>query len=201
MSDWILGKLTPKKSGNITQLKALILADLRATEKNVGFHSGRLSRGFKLLLLKEMPRPEDFEMHGTTLRSGGRFGNPLQDPEEDKQRRRVHDDIMETLGAAGYGALQAAGLKFASVSGRDRLIKNLPEIRNNRDMTPDVQYPPGGGFLQWDLKKPGLPFLFAAEFSGDGTVRIPGETLQLNSGNLNADYPQRQRLQHYLQTA
>ena len=68
-------------------------------------------------------------------------------------------------------------------------------------MTPADQYPMGGGFLQWDLKKPGLPFLFAAEFMSDGSVRTRDRTFQINSGRFVADYPERQALMKYLQQA
>jgi len=198
---WTVGQMTPAVYGNISQLKAVILADYRATEANVGFHAGRLSNGFKLLLLKSPPRPQDFEFQGTTLRSGGRYGLPAATDAEDAKRAAVHDGILKERGAAGYEALQKHVLGTSSFTGPDRLVKILPDTRHDSAMSPADQYPAGGGFLQWDLKKPGLPFLYAALFHGDGSVETVQGTFQLNTGNFLADYPQRAKLQKYLQTA
>ncbi|MBN9673465.1 hypothetical protein [Roseibium aggregatum] len=197
---FVLGQMTQPFGGNISQLRAIILADYRATEANLGFHAGRLSNGFKLLLLKSPPRPDDFEFQGTTLRSGGRFGLPAATYAEDAKREAVHDSIMSERGAAGYRALQEHVLGVSSFTGPDRFVKVMPDTRHDGAMSPADQYPMGGGFLQWDLKKPGLPFLYAANFRPDGTVITEKETFQLNSGKFLADYPQRQKLQKFLQT-
>lgn len=196
-----LGAMTPAISGNITQLKAVILADFRRTETNIGYHAGRLSQGYKLLLLKRLPEPKDFELHGTTLRSGGKFGLPRSTEAEDALRGSVHGSIVDERGQAGYRDLQEAALGFTSVSGPDRLVKILPTTRHDGAMGPADQYPMGGGFLQWDLKKPGLPFLFAAEFMSDGSVRTKDRSYQINSGNFLKDYPEREKLQKFLRQA
>lgn len=193
-----LGALTPAISGNITQLKTIILASFRRTETNIGYHAGRLDQGYKLLLLKRMPEPKHFELHGTTLRSGGKFGLPRSTEAEDAQRGSVHDSIVSQRGQGGYRDLQELALGFTSVSGPDRLVKILPTTRHDGAMSPSDQYPMGGGFLQWDLKKPGLPFLFAAEFMSDGSVRTKDRTYRINSGNFLTDYPEREALQKFL---
>lgn len=196
-----LGATTPPIYGNITQLKAIILADFRRTEANVGFHPGRLSNGFKLLLLKRLPQPQDFELHGTTLRSGGRFGLPETTGAADRRRGSVHESILNKRGAAGYQDLQDQALGFVSITGPNRLVKILPATGHNAAMSPADQYPMGGGFLQWDLKKPGLPFLCAAEFTRDGNVETEDQTYRINSGNFLTDYPEREKLQRFLQNA
>ncbi|PVB59319.1 hypothetical protein [Labrenzia sp. 011] len=195
-----LGEMTPAISGNISRLRAIILANYRATEKNIGYHAGRLSLGYKLLVLKTPPKPEDFEFHGTTSRSGGRYGLPAQTAAEDRRRVSVHEDILQERGEKGYREFQKHVLSISTFTGPDRLVKILPETRHDDDMSPDRQYPPGGGFLQWNLKKPGLPFLFAAHFLADGTVKTKGATYRLNSGSIDTDLRQREKLQHFLQT-
>lgn len=193
--------MTRPLHGNITQLNALILADDRQTERNLGFHPGRLSQGYKIVVLKSLPRPDSFEFDGTTLRSGGKLGLPSANEDVEKLRPRVHQQIEDHRGKDGYLALQKHVLQGITVSGPKRLVKILPELGHDDDMTADRQYPAGGGFLQWNLKRPGLPFLCAAKIAADGTVSIPGETLRLNSGNFGVDYPQRAKFQKYLQTA
>lgn len=197
----VLGQMTPHISGDITQLSAIILADIRKTERNLGFHIGRLTGGYKILVLKKQPQPADFEFSGTTLRSGGRDGLPGKTTQEDKARPRVHDNLMEARGAKDYEGMQRIALQNIQTNGPKRLVKIIPEIRHNDNMSPRNQYPMGGGFLQWTLKKPGMSFLCAADVAKDGTVSIPGETLHLNSGNFEADYPQRAKFQQYLQRA
>lgn len=194
----MLGAMTPAISGNITQLKAIILADFRRTETNIGYHAGRLTQGYKLLLLKRLPEPKDFELHGNTMRSGGKFGLPGSTDAEDAGRGSVHDSILGQRGQDGYRDFQELALDFTAVSGSDRLVKILPTTRHDSAMSPSDQYPMGGGFLQWDLKKPGLPFLFAAEFMSNGNVRTKDHTFQINSGNFLKDYPEREKLQKFL---
>lgn len=197
----VLGQMTSPISGDITQLNAIILADARRTEANLGFHLGRLSGGYKILVLNRRPQASDFEFSGTTLRSGGREGLPADTDEKDKDRMRIHDGIMGARGADGYAAMQQAALQNIQVKGPQRLVKIMPDIRHNTDMSPSQQYPMGGGFLQWTLKKPGLSFFCAAQVAKDGLVSVPGQTFQLNSGNFANDYPQRAEFQKYLQQA
>lgn|GEM_PF-930276 len=195
-----VGQMTRFFAGNVSQLHAIILADNGRTEANIGYHHGRLSQGFKLLVLKVLPRPENFEFHGTTLRSGGRAGLPQSTEKADKARESVHDSILAERGPDGYRDLQTRALSLATVTGPNRLVKVLPTARHDDDMEPSRQYPAGGGFLQWNLKQPGLPFFCAAHFKPGGTVVTGDGTFQINSGHFLADYPQREKLQKYLRT-
>ncbi|WP_299473376.1 hypothetical protein [uncultured Roseibium sp.] len=196
-----IGDILPTISGNVTQLKAVILADFRQTEINIGYHAGRLSQGYTLLLLKSMPQPDDFELHGTTLRSGGRFGLPGETQAQEDLRGSVHGSILQERGAHGYRNMQEGGLRHVALNGPDRLVKILPTTRHDGGMSAAAQYPMGGGFLQWDLKKPGLPFLCAAEFRSDGTVKTKDQVYRINSGDFLTDYPEREKLQRFLQQA
>lgn len=198
--DLPVGQMTKHFAGNISQLNAIVLSDYRRTEENIGYHKGRLDQGFKLLVLKHLPLPEVFEFQGTTLRSGGRYGLPEETQEADRRRATVHDGILADRGAAGYRDLQTRTLSLATVTGPKRLVKVMPTIRHDEHMAPRDQYPMGGGFLQWDLKKPGLPFFCAAHFKPGGTVVTVDGMFQVNSDNFLADYPQREKLQKYLQT-
>ncbi|MEL7091671.1 MAG: hypothetical protein AAFN94_08055 [Pseudomonadota bacterium] len=196
-----LGALTAPIGGNITTLNAILLADPRAIESNLGYHPGRLAGGFKILLLRTLPTPAQFEFDGTTLRSGGRVGLPADDAAADAARPRVHDQITAERGADGYAKMQEIILRDMQVTGPKRLVKIMPETRHDDGMAPSAQYPMGGGFAQYKLKAPGMPFLFAASLDGKGVASIPGDSLPLNSGNFTADYPNRAKLQSYLQRA
>lgn len=197
----ILGQMTRPLWGNITTLNAIVLADPRRIETNLGFHAGRLSAGYEILLLKSLPVFDAFEFDGTTLRSGGREGLPAQNPEDDEKRLRVHDGILRERGADGYEDLQRSALKRAQVTGPQRLVRILPTTRHNNDLDIDVQYPMGGGFLQWRIKKPGIPFMYAAHVDGTGNVTTQSETFTLNSDRFSDDYDNRARFQRYLQGA
>ena len=96
--------------GNITQLEAFGAMPPRRVEENLGYHLGRLARGYWICLLVEPLVAGDFELEGNTLRSGGKVGAPGQTQREDKGRTRVHEQILEEYGAAGYAQLQNAGL-------------------------------------------------------------------------------------------
>lgn len=201
-----LGTLTPPIHGDITQLHAIILANPRAIEANLGYGAGRLAAGYKIVLLPTLPTPYQFELSGTTLRSGGRLGAPADTPEADTLRKRVHDDILEERSEAGYSALQEAALRNMQVTGPKRLVKILPDTRHDEDARPKDQYPIGGGFLQWNLKEPGIRCIYAARVDGDGITHVapsagfPESSFALNTGNFSQDYPKRARLQKYLQT-
>jgi hypothetical protein len=200
------GSTTPPIWGYITQLNALILASPDRTAANLGFHAQRLDAGFKILVLKRLPQTSQFQFDGTTMRSGGRDGLPAASQKDDAKRGRVHDSIKKERGISGYADLQKAVLRDMKTTGPKRLVKVIPNTAHDQNMGPDKQYPMGGGFLQWTLVWPGIPFFCAAEV-GPGDVakipargKIPKRVLNLNTGNFLADYPQRAALQTYLQS-
>lgn len=184
-------------SGNVTTLQWIKPGHEADTESALGFHRGRLAQGYWILLLKQLPRPDQFRFDGTTLNSGGRLGLPAATPAADLQRPKVHDQVLGARGAAGYADLQSRILRDIRVLGEQRIAKVLPSTRHDALMSPSAQYPAGGGGLQWSILPPGLPFLAAAEVRADGTVALPGRVLDLAPG----DYADRATLRHYLTMA
>jgi hypothetical protein len=189
-----VGQITPNGiHGDISTLQWIKPGFENSTEASLGYRRGRLSQGYWILLLTSLPRPDQFEFAGTTLRSGGKYGLPQGDKEAEAARPRVHDKIVQERGEAGYEQLQRTILAATSVAGETRLVKIIPDIPHSDEMPASLQYPMGGGGLQWRLKKPGIPMLVAARIDRDATAHIPGETLYPR-----ATYEDRARLRRYL---
>jgi hypothetical protein len=185
-------------TGNVSTLEWIKPGYERETEAALGYHPGRLAQGYKIALLTRMPRPQDFEFDGTTLRSGGRLGPPLANNAADQARIRVHDQILADRGQDGYRALQEWALRNVTLRGDQRIAKVLPTLRHSGAMTPDAQYPMGGGGLQWKIAGPlGLPFLIAVEVGTDGVARTPGFSVDLARGGYDA----RAKLRTYMMNA
>jgi hypothetical protein len=184
-------------SGNVTTLQWIKPGAEAETEAALGFHRGRLAQGYWILLLRHLPRPDQFRFDGTTLNSGGRLGMPATTSAADLQRPSVHDQVMAQRGASGYADLQTRTLRDIRVTGEQRIAKVLPGTRHAAMMAPSDQYPAGGGGLQWSILPPGLPFLAAAEVRADGTVALPGRVIDLASGG----YAARATLRQYLTMA
>jgi hypothetical protein len=172
-----------------------------AVERALGFQAGRLIAGYWLLLLKELLRPDDFEFAGTTLRSGGRSGLPAANAAADALRARVHDQVRIERGGAGYEALQRKVLSSVAISGPQRIAKVIAARQHDPALAPDLQYPPGGGALQWKLVKK-KSFLVAMEVRSDGTAITPAFTVSLAEGQPGPQlYANRRRIAQYLAAA
>jgi hypothetical protein len=184
-------------AGNVTTLQWIKPGYEAETEAALGFHRGRLAQGYWILVLKQLPRPDQFRFDGTTLNSGGRLGLPAATSAGDLRRPKVHDQVLGQRGTAGYADLQARTLRDVRVQGEQRIAKVLPGTRHDALMAPSAQYPAGGGGLQWSILPPGLPFLAAAEIRADGTVALPGRVLDLATGG----YAARATLRQFLASA
>ncbi|RHW17007.1 hypothetical protein D1610_12835 [Sphingomonas gilva] len=166
-------------------------------EKSLGFHAGRLSQGYFILLLKEQLKPGDIQMDGTTLRSGGKFGLPTGDKASDATRPRVHDSIDPAMLAHHQKGMSGDATVLRGIN---RLSKILPVMPHSDNMAPRDQYPMGGGGGQWTLKA-AYAFLVAAYVGPDAiaqTIPQVGITASLAEG---ASYDARARLMRYLETA
>lgn len=189
-------------TGNVTTLNWIGPRPAEEVERNLGFGPGRLSRGYWVILLKQALKPIDFEFDGNTLRSGGRFGLPATTATADSARMRVHDDIRNRLGQAGYLALQERALQLIQRTGPERIAKVIPVAPHDSNMAPSDQYPMGGGGLQWAIKKdrPCL-FLVAMHVDRSGTATTPDFSVSLEAGNSEALYANRVKIRKYLETA
>jgi hypothetical protein len=184
--------------GNISQLRAFGAMPPRRVEENLGYNSGRLARGYWICLLIGNLAATDFELDGTTLRSGGKIGAPGETQREDNARTRVHDQIIQQNSSSGYAELQKAGLASVPARGDGRLAKVVPVIPHMRHASPAQQYPMGGGFLQWRIKAPGKSFFVAAFIDAQGLAQTPAFTARTDTA---APYDERARLRRYLETA
>lgn len=185
-------------SGNVTTLIWIGPRDRDDIERNLGYGPGRLDDGYWVCLLKDRLGPQDFEFFGTTLRSGGKLSLPGTSDAADNLRVRVHDEILSSRGAAGYTELQQHALAQVPDKGPDRIAKVIPARGHDASLTPDRQYPMGGGGLQWDIRKPGKSFLVAMHVASDGTATTPLFTTKLGAG---ARYDDRAKVMRYLESA
>jgi hypothetical protein len=140
-------------SGDVTTLNWIGPRPPRMVEINLGFGYGRLAAGYWIAVLKEPLQPDDFVFGGTTMRSGGRLGLPASNAADDALRPRVHDQIMNERGAQGYRGLQHKALATVPIVGWNRIAKVLPVTAHNAALAPDLQYPTGGGGLQWTIDR------------------------------------------------
>jgi hypothetical protein len=188
-----LGETIPL-GGDVTTLQWIKPGYEAETCLSLGYRIDRLSSGYQIGFLRQMPRPDDFIFAGTSLRSGGRLGLPKRDQDNDKQRRHVHDEMVKERGAEAVRQMQRAALSMISLHGAQRLVKILPVILHDPFMSPAEQYPMGGGGLQWTLVRP-LDFLIAVQVFPDGTVRTTDFTLNLKQGG----YDTRAILRSYME--
>ena len=189
--------------GNVTTLISITPGAEAHVEEMLGYHTGRLAGGYFVLVLKQALTPQDFEFDGTTLRSGGRSGLPAATDALDAARPRVHDAILSERGPAGYEALQSHVLKRSDwLSGRDRIAKVLPAIRHDADLPPNIQYPMGGGGLQWKLVRD-CTFLVVAEVSAGGATALAanGKTYPVGHPEYAVRLKARSELRRYMEQA
>jgi hypothetical protein len=145
--------------------------------------------------------PDDFVFSGTTLRSGGRLGLPQSTQAADQLRQRVHDQLIAERGPEGYKALQQQVLRTAAVSGPNRIAKVIPVTRHDPLAAPDLQYPMGGGGLQWTLIRK-KDFLIAMQVAPDGTATTSRFTVSLAESQPPQQlYANRAKVSQYLATA
>ncbi|GJD53319.1 hypothetical protein OPKNFCMD_6094 [Methylobacterium crusticola] len=193
---------TPELTGDVTTLKSSGLFNAENIERMIGYGTGRLAKGYFVLVLKDRLTEDDFEFGGTTLRSGGREGLPAASAAADKARVRVHDRILRERGPAGYRMLQKGALVSVTPTGEDRIVKILPAIRHADDLPPNVQYPMGGGGLQWNVTK-ARKFLVAASVDATGHAVWPGGAADIGLGSpgTSARVDARAQLRRYIQGA
>lgn len=155
---------TGRYSGDITKLNAIggprPPADI---ERMLGYRSGRLARGYYLLLLTQPLGVDDFDFAGTTLRSGGREGLPAATINADSTRRHVSDRMRQEQGDLEYLRKKRFFLDRVQLKGPERLAKIFPVEGHGDNFSPAVEYPMGGGGLQWTIRDRPKIFLIAMQ--------------------------------------
>ncbi len=185
-------------TGNVTTLNWIGARSPQMIEQSVGYGAGRLAQGYWIALLKDMLLPADFELGGTTLRSGGRLGLPAATTVADQARPRVHDEVLSESGEAGYRQLQMFALQAVRLQGPGRVAKVLPMTPHDPNMTADLQYPPGGGGPQWTLLPPGKRFLIAARVEPNGQATTTTFSVDIRQ---TMPYENRAKFMRYLESA
>ncbi|MES2710276.1 MAG: hypothetical protein V4653_01720 [Pseudomonadota bacterium] len=185
---------TTMKKGDVTKLQRIGARSGSDLEDELGFQCGRLAAGYLVLVLKQPLTAADFEFSGITLRSGGRLGNPASTGTSDKLRERVSEQMRREYGTATYDQMKQRALAGITPTGPSRLIKFLPMTRHDDTLGPDLQYPPGGGGLQWTLVKE-CKFLVALDVRA-GLAQAPGISWKIGPGST---YEDRHRINAYLE--
>lgn len=120
-------------TGCVTKEKFLAGRTGAEIERILGYHSGRLSAGFSVVALLELPAADQFDLAAYSQKAMHRFQMP--------------DGLdIEKLKANARASWSTAGF--------ERLVKVLPSTRHDSRLDPDYQYPPGMGAPQWVLKSP-----------------------------------------------
>ena len=150
-------------TGDVTTLDWINARSPTELAASLGYKSTRLGSGYWIMLLQAPLKPEDFELGGITLRSGGRLGLPLDDKDADQARKTVMQDIIDEQGQAYYDELKSGVAKTSAsvVKGPKRVAKVLPMQRLPQVFSPKDEFPMGGGGAQWTIKTP-CAFLAAA---------------------------------------
>lgn len=206
MSGWWPPKIgeTRKLRGDITTLNAIGGPRPPAEiEKMLGYRPGRLRSGYLIALLTEPLQADDFEFAGTTLRSGGRAGLPASSQADDKLRAHVSQEMREKYGEAGYREMKQRNAQSASLKGPQRLAKVLPLDSVPNDFSPAVEFPMGGGGLQWTIQQGHeKAFLIALEVTSALMARTPTFSASLSPAQpFLTLYGNREKIARYLAAA
>ncbi|MBC8129737.1 MAG: hypothetical protein H7Y08_05390 [Rhizobiaceae bacterium] len=127
-------------------------------ERRLGYRKGRLSSGWWLLFLQQMPAPDQFEYRGYSQMSGGRAQGHVRSDTPTAEESLLRSGVK-------VFSLKSRTLKETFfLSGPGRLAKVVPVA----EAFGELDYPPGSGIPQFELTAP-LPFRVVAHVG-------PGET-------------------------
>jgi len=130
-------------TGFITKALFLRQQSSGELERRLGYAPGRLSQGWWLLFLEQMPTPNDFEFMGYSQMSGGVAGGHLRiGPTAEQQLKSSGNDV--------FGLKRRVILQTFRLAGPERLAKVIPINGTSGEMP----YPPGSGIPQWKLVQP-----------------------------------------------
>ena len=158
------GPCTQNMAGDVLQLSAIVGRPTVELERIIGFQAGRLSHGYTLWLLDEVVWLSDFEWGATTSFPGNwmpslhAFDDPSEDARvEDLKRWHFYrsanfDAARADLNFGSWKARQATLLNDRSPT--RRIVKVVPTIMHNKNMSSRVQYPKAQGLSirQWKLR-------------------------------------------------
>lgn len=184
--------------GCLTRLIDIINRDPIHLEDLIGFHRGRLSRGYYLLLLKEPMAAGEFQFLGYTHLSGGKYGLPSNDPAAEAARPTVQGSLEQKFGVAGVNGLARKIAGDIPATGERRLAKIVPVIGHDQAMGPADQYPASKhGIAQFNLTVP-KKFLVSAFVDPNRRFQGGGLDLVMDKGTA---YDSRRAVFQYLSAA
>lgn len=133
-----------KAKGFVTRLIFVINKSSDQLEDLIGYHRGRLARGWSLLLLKETVAPSEIVLAGYSHFSGGRIGGP----QEGLTRETVE---THAAGFLDMGRVKQSLAESFVIEGPQRIVKVIPATGHDPAMAEPDQYPVGLGIPQWIL--------------------------------------------------
>jgi hypothetical protein len=168
--------------GCLTRLIDMVNRHPSELEDLVGFHRGRLTQGFHVLLLRQHLLPDDFEFFGYTYMSGGRIGLPSNIPAVENARPKVQDALLKEIGSKDLKERKASFASSIRLQGRDRFVKIIPYIEHSKSMNAADQYPASKlGITQLNLLVPKF-FLAAADVKGSNWSLSNGTSYDVGGG-------------------
>ena len=147
------------KGGFFTQAHYLRGQTSAEVERRLGYGPGRLSQGWYLLFILNMPDVEDFEFRGYTHFSGGVVQGHLSSPPD----KRTAEERVRKSGVDVIRSKQKVIREVFTLQGPHRLAKVIP-VRYGTD------YPPGSGIPQWELREGREKRFKVAALVGPGQV-------------------------------
>lgn len=164
-------------SGFFTRLNIVIGLTPTELEGRLGYHAGRLARGWWLLYLKESIAPGEFRLAGHSDSPGGETmtetpsGVPIMARIDEIVRARS-TSIDERLGT-GYFLIQRQLAESFVLTGPNRIVKVVPVIPHNPATPAKEQYPRGQHAPQWILSSAN-PKRFSVAFAVPPTHKLLG---------------------------
>lgn len=119
-------------SGFVTDEKFIRGQTMKEIEKRLGFHTGRLQKGATFALLVDYPSMNSFDLQGYSQVAGHHFDEQYGNSNLDTVR--VKRNVLKSW-----------------QSHHAKLVKVLPTIRHDRNISDDEQYPSGSGVPQWKI--------------------------------------------------
>ena len=120
-------------SGCYTKEKFIAGRTLQEIEPILGFHAGRLAQGMAVVALMRLPELAEFDLAAYSNVATHRYVTPT---------------------GLNLEKLKAEALASWRTEGFERVVKVLSALRHDKEMELDIQYPPGQGAPQWNLKVP-----------------------------------------------
>lgn len=187
--------VTASLTGDVTRLRFIAGRSPSTIETMLGYGPGRLREGYWIVVLIEPLRLKDVIFAGLTLRSGGREGKPLHDPDADARRLHVYETMLRDYGSTHVDHLREELVSDpTNLRGENRIAKIVP-VTHHVGKDPAAEYPMGGGAPQFTMTAPHR-FRVAAAVDRKA-VATTAAGWSVNIGN-HARYEDRAKLNRYL---